>query len=125
MHACYIVNISLPSFCHRNCSSSPVALTIKCMGVPVTTDWLSGCRLILGGSTVRKDLMVKVALKVFYKTPKYPELSHYSTLFAHCLDLLFSFHSTTNCIYTKTDSETKCPKFYTHKGNLVDAVHVI
>ena len=36
-----------------------MASTVKVKSVPVTTDWLSGCRVILGGSTVRKDLMVK------------------------------------------------------------------
>ena len=36
-----------------------MASTVKAKSVPVTTDWLSGCRVILGGSTVRKDLMVK------------------------------------------------------------------
>ena len=53
-----LVNI----FCHRNCSSSPVASTVKAMDVPVTTDWLSGCRVILGGSTVRKDLTVRIVM---------------------------------------------------------------
>ena len=37
-----------------------MASTVKVMGVPVTTDWPSGCRVILGGSTVRKDLTVKI-----------------------------------------------------------------
>ena len=44
-----------------------MASTVKAMVVPVTTDWLSGCRVIFGGSTVRKDLMVKIAMELFYR----------------------------------------------------------
>ena len=46
-----------------------MASTVKAMGVPVTTDWLSGCRVILGGSTVKKDLMTgeEIAMKLHCK----------------------------------------------------------
>ena len=45
---------SLPSFLHLNRGSSPDASTVKVVDVPVATDLLSGCRVILGASTMRK-----------------------------------------------------------------------
>ena len=45
------MSISLLSFCHWNLRLSPVASTVKAVGTPVTTDLLSGCCVILGGST--------------------------------------------------------------------------
>ena len=49
----------MPSFCHLNRRSSPDDLTVKVVGSPVATDLLFGCRVILGGSTVRKNIMVR------------------------------------------------------------------
>ena len=54
-----LLSILTPFICHWNWRSSPVASTLKLVFVPVAIDWVSGCLVMLGGSTEWKEIRRK------------------------------------------------------------------